>query len=163
MSHRPCGWILLDSLAALLLLGTGVLGTGLAVVQAVQQQREGVAWAQALQLSDDLLARMAINREGLDAYRLNLAEMPVAQDCTQRDCDASQWAQADLSAWKRRVQTELPHGDAQLIRALGDARQILIWLCWSAAPTGQPVTALAAPEVPPCPSGKRCHALWALP
>ena len=110
MSHRPCGWILLDSLAALLLLGTGVLGMGLAVVQAVQQQREGVAWAQALQLSDDLLARMAINREGLDAYRLNLAEMPVAQDCTQRDCDASQWALAGRGVARLRTRRDQTRG-----------------------------------------------------
>jgi Tfp pilus assembly protein PilV len=163
MSHAPGGWILPDSLAALLLLATAAGGLGLAVVQAMQQQREGVAWAQALQLSDDLLARMAIQREGLDAYRLGPGELPIEPDCIHRPCDATEWAQADLAAWKRRVQAELPQGDAQVTRALGDARQILVWLSWSAAPTGLAVTAPQALEVPTCPAGKRCHAIWAMP
>lgn len=163
MSRRPSGWVLLDALLALLVLGTALLGLFLSTAQALQQQRDHAAWAQALHLSDDLLTRMAINREGLSAYLLAAGETPSPLDCTQTACTASQWAQADLAHWKRRVQNELPQGDAQLLGTATDERQRLIWLEWSTVAASVGVAGPTDPTIPSCPAAKRCYALWVLP
>ena len=163
MNRPSSGWVLLDALLALLVLGTALLGLLLSTAQALQQQRDHAAWAQALHLSDDLLARMAINREGLSAYQLAAGETPSSLDCTHMACTASQWAQADLAHWKRRVQTELPQGDAQLLSTATDERLRLIWLEWSAVAASVGVSAPTDPTTPSCPNTKRCYALWVLP
>ena len=163
MKRSPRGWVLLDALLAWLLLGSALLGLFLSTAQALQQQRDQAAWAQALHLSDDLLARMAINREGVSAYLLAAGETPSPVDCTHTACSASQWAQADLASWQRRVQSELPQGDAQVLRSATDDGQRLIWLEWSALASAVGVATPTDPTTPVCPDTKRCYALWVLP
>ena len=163
MSATHRGWVLWDALLALCVLGIGLWGAFLSATQALQAQRESSAWAQAVQLSDDLIARMAINREGLSAYQLALGETPATVDCSSTACNATQWAKADLARWKKRVQSELPQGDAQLLPSGTDAQQRLVWLTWT-APTASPWIPMPTDAlVPPCATGMRCHALWVLP
>jgi Tfp pilus assembly protein PilV len=163
MSALHRGWVLWDALLALCVLGVGVWGLFLSAAQALQEQRESSAWAQAVHLSDDLIARIAINREGLSAYQLALGETPASLDCSSTACNATQWAQADVARWKRRVQTELPQGDAQLLTTGTDPWQRLVWLTWTAPASSTWMPSPAGVLVPPCASGKRCHALWVLP
>ena len=159
--HR--GWVLWDALLALCVLGVGLWGVFRSATQALQEQRESSAWAQAVHLSDDLIARMAINREGLSAYQLALGETPASLDCSSTACTATQWAQADVARWKKRVQSELPQGDAQVLPASSDPMQRLVWLTWTASTASAWIPGPTQVQVPACATGKRCHALWVLP
>jgi Tfp pilus assembly protein PilV len=163
MTPLARGWVLWDALLAMCVLGLGLLGLFLSASQALLAQRENSAWAQALHLSDDLIARMAINREGLDAYQLALGETPAMTDCSSKACSAAQWAQADLAYWKRRVVSELPQGDAQLLKAGTDPRQRLIWLSWHALSSSSWTPPASDLFTTACPANKRCHALWVMP
>lgn len=157
------GWVLWDALLSMLVLGSALLGLLLSAVQALQEQRDSRAWAQAVHLADDLIARMAINREGLPDYLLALGDTPAPVDCASTACDATQWAHADLATWVRRVQQELPQGEAQILGTPTDARQRLVWLSWSATSPAPWLPAALGAQVPACPEARRCHALWVLP
>lgn len=108
---------LIEVLASLIVLGTGVLGLGLLLLGAMRDARSASFRTRALALEADLADRIRANPEARAAYVFAAGQdPPSSQGCAARTgepavpCSAQALAQDDLADWLARVQHELPGG-----------------------------------------------------
>ena len=144
------GFSTLEALCAFMLLN--LLGTGwlLWQWQALQAQRETLAFQNAVGLAQDLWQRMQLNPSAANSYQLEGTAQTAHPDCHTQACTPTQWAQADLAEWQRELQLRLPGAQASLAtQATGMVRLSLAW------PAQQP-NPLPSSGEGGCPARHRC-------
>ena len=162
--HR--GFVVLEALFALALLGAGLLSLLQMMQLGLHTQRQQLARETAMGLAHDLSQRMQVNATQLGSTSLSLYAQSWGQstplsdvDCQQSACTPSQLAQWDVQRWRARLANELPQGDASvfateqgwwgLVLAWHDARETL--------------RTDTARGTPPCPAQSSCWRLWVHP
>lgn len=99
------GFSLIELLVAVLVMGIGVLGvTGLQMVS-LQNNRDALQRAEAVQLAYDMMDRIRANPEGAPAGAayggLALGDgPPAAPDCMSNVCSQAQMVSFDQASWK---------------------------------------------------------------
>lgn len=96
---------MMELLVAVLVMGIGVLSaTGLQMIS-LQNNRDALLRAEALQLAYDVMDRIRVNPglgvPGIDYDGVALADAPGAPaDCIANNCSAAQIVDFDLALWK---------------------------------------------------------------
>lgn len=154
MNHSQ-GFSILEALCALLLLN--LLGVGLlhSQWQAMQAQRDALAYQNALDMAQDLWQRMQLNHDALGHYQLAWTDKAIHGDCHAQACTPAQWAQADLADWQRELQVRMPGAQSQLtadtVSTDTPMTTISLTLAWPSAPN---LPATPMPQA--CPPHHRC-------
>lgn len=156
MKSAP-GFSTMEALCALMLLN--LLGVGLLLWQwqAMQAQKEALAFRNAVDMAQELWQRMQINPSAVGNYQLGLYEQAPSWDCHSQACSPAQWARADLAEWQHELQVRIPGAKAQLeTKATSTFSLTLIWP--SALQNLTP-----NPADPACPENHRCwQTTWAM-
>jgi len=157
------GIALLESLIALAILASALLGMPFVQLRTLAEAQGTMHRAQALRLIEDLGERIRSNPGGaseLAAYRSDWGPVAApAPDCEVQWCGPDALAQWDLRTWKARVAATLPQGDAAVFEqpgaASGQARRTLgVTIGWrSDGAEGAGATVPGSS----CPSGLICH------
>lgn len=162
-ARRQAGLALLESLIALAILASALLGMLFVQLRTQADTESALRRAQALRLIDDLAERIQSNPGAvaeLGSYRIDWGTAPAtAIDCEAQWCNPSQLAQWDLAHWKAGVARALPLGDAAVFDipslAPGTPRRMLgVMVGWHAR--GGDAFALSVPGTS-CPAGLACH------
>lgn len=154
---KQLGFSTLEALGALMVLN--LLGVGLLQWQwqAMQAQREALAFQNAAGLAQDLWQRMQVNTTGASHYQLTYKQATTGPDCAAQACSPAQWAQADLADWLQELQLRMPGAQAQLATISAPKALVSLSLAW---PTALPTSTTSHP---PCPEHHRCwHTTWPL-
>lgn len=158
------GFSILESLCALLVLN--LLGVGLLQWQwqALQAQRDVLAFQNALGLAQDLWQRMQANPTAGLAYQLALDQVAQGPNCQAQPCNATQWAQADLAEWQRELQLRIPGAKALLATQLTNPStaslpaNVSLTVVWPSRASSS-----TSPANQACPEQHRCwQTTWAL-
>jgi len=161
-TRRQAGIALLESLIALAILASALLGMLFVQLHTLAEAQSTMHRAQALRLTEDLSERIQSNPGGfaqLADYRSDWGPAAAhAPDCEAQWCDAAALAQWDLQAWKARVAHALPLGAATVFDlpglAAGEPRRALgVMIGWRAAQADE--TSATMPGIA-CPSGLVC-------
>ena len=102
---RSRGFSLIELLVAVLVMGIGILGvTGLQMVS-LQNNRDALQRAEAVQLAYDMMDRIRANPEGAPAGAaysgLGVGDgPPAAPDCVANNCSQAQMVSFDQASWK---------------------------------------------------------------
>lgn len=158
-THR--GFVLLEALFALALLGFGVLAVLQMAHRGLHTQRQQLVREAAMGLAQDLAQRMQLNATQLSGYAQSWQHRAVASalSCQQTACSASQLALWDVQRWRARVATELPQGDAAVFRTdLGGWGIVLAW-----QDEEESLRTDLAHGTPACPVKSSCWRLWVQP
>ncbi len=162
--NRSRGFSILEALCALLVLN--LLGVGLLhwQWQALQAQRDALAFQNAVGLAQDLWQRMQVNPAAALSYQLVLGEVVQGPNCHAQPCDPSQWAQANLAEWQQDMQLRIPGAKAQLETKLTSPAQVSLptnvslTLIWPSRANPSP-----SASDPACPEQHRCwQTTWPL-
>ena len=81
---------------------------------ALTQHGNVLAFQHAVQLINDIAQRWRLNPKRQTFYRTNWGQVHTSDDCQSAPCTSTQWAQRDLTIYKKQVASLLPKGDAQL-------------------------------------------------
>ena len=106
ISHRAsAGFSMIELLVAVLVLGIGVLGVTALQMVSLQNNREALLRAEAVQLAYDMMDRIRANPVGTplgDPYGgLDLADTPPASnDCHAGNCTSDNMVDFDQAVWK---------------------------------------------------------------
>lgn len=163
VKQAQAGIALLESLIALAILASALLGMLFVQLRTLAEAQSTVHRAQALRLIGDLAERIQSNPGGfaqLGDYRSDWGPATAgAPDCEAQWCGSAALAQWDLQAWKSRVAYSLPLGDAAVFDlpglTAGEPRRVLgVMIGWRAARADD-----ASASVPgiACPAGLSCH------
>ena len=158
---RCKGFSSLEALCALMVLN--LLGLGLLQWQwqALQAQRDALAFQNAGGLAQDLWQRMQLNPSAASSYQLALSDVAQGPDCQTQACNASQWAQADLAAWQQELQLRIPGAKAQLETLPANVNlpaNVSLTLVWPSKATPN-----LLPSNQSCPERHRCwQTTWPL-
>lgn len=163
MKQAQAGIALLESLIALAILASALLGMLFVQLRTLAEAQGTMHRAQALRLIEDLAERIQSNPGAfaqLADYRSDWGAVAAgAPDCEAQWCGPAALAQWDLYAWKSRVTHALPLGDAAVFDVPGlipgEPRRVLgVMIGWRAdRPDGASAT---APGIA-CPTGLLCH------
>ena len=162
-SRRLAGLALLESLVALAILASALLGILFVQLRTLADTESALRRTQALRLIDDLAERVQSNPGGfarLGDYRADWRTVVAAPaDCELQWCDPSQLALWDLANWKSGVARTLPLGDAAVFdlpdAAAAQTRRALgVMVGWHASDGD--TFELAVPGAS-CPAGLVCH------
>ncbi len=111
--HRATGYTLIETLIALFVLTTALLGFAALSTQALQATRGALNHDFATLQAIDLAERMRANPAGLAIYP-TLSGTPSGTDCTTATCDPTDMARFDLREWNQRNEALLPSGSGQV-------------------------------------------------
>ena len=145
------GFSILEALAALMVLNLLCLGLMAWQLQAMQAQRQALAWQQAVAMAQDLWQRMQVHPGAWRWYQLELGGTLNSGNCQSQACTAQQWAQADLAEWLTEWQQRLPQARARVqthVSADPLVQLLLVWPGLSQAPIDN--------SDPSCPAGHNC-------
>lgn len=81
---------------------------------ALTQHGNALAFQHAVQLINDIAQRWRLNPKRQTFYQTNWGQVHIFDDCQSAPCMTTQWAQRDLTIYKKQVASLLPKGDAQL-------------------------------------------------
>lgn len=123
------GFTLIETLIALFILTTALLGFASLSAQALQATRGAIyhdlATLQAIDLAERIRANPVAAASG--SY-LTLPPNPGASDCTQHYCDPTMMAKFDLHEWNQINATRLPSGEGSIRESAGDYLITIEWL-----------------------------------
>jgi type IV pilus assembly protein PilV len=102
------GFTIVEALVALVVLAVGMLGIASLYVTTLRASGSATSRMQAINLANDLGARIRANRTAGAAY--GGAAAATADTCTGTGvtCTPAQMAAHDLEAWQRAIQAALP-------------------------------------------------------
>jgi len=155
---RSSGFSILEALCALLVLN--LLGVGLLQWewQALQAQRDVLAFQNALGLAQDLWQRMQVNPTAGLLYQLALGEVAQGPNCQAQPCNAGEWARADLAEWQHELQLRIPGAKAQLETKLTNPTNVSLTVVWPSRASSS-----SSPAGQTCPEQHRCwQTTWPL-
>jgi type IV pilus modification protein PilV len=145
------GFSILEALAALMVLNLLCLGLMAWQLQAMQAQRQALAWQQAVAMAQDLWQRMQVHPGAWRWYQLDLDQVLPGGNCQAQPCTAQQWAQADLAEWLTEWRQRLPLARARVQTQWNAEPQVQLLLVWP----GLSLTILDSTGTV-CPSGYNC-------
>jgi type IV pilus assembly protein PilV len=93
------GFSLVELLFSVLIMAIGILGVAALQVVSLQQNRNALYRAEAVQLANDLMDRMRVNTQ-VNYTALIAADPQVTTDCTTNPCSRTDMAAYDVSQWK---------------------------------------------------------------
>jgi type IV pilus assembly protein PilV len=105
------GISIVESLVAMVILSTGMLGIAGLYLESMRANRTALSRTTAVQLVNDMADRIRANRGGLTDYTLVAGTPPTsARDCSTNTCTTVQLAAFDKTRWYTAVTTGLPNG-----------------------------------------------------
>ena len=141
-THNRCrGFSLVETLVALVVLSTGMLGVALLYLESLKAGRTAVLRTQAITMAGDLADRIRANDTAGVAY----AGAGGDNNCVAGgiDCTPVQMAAHDLFLWQQDVANNLPNGAAGIVftpGVLGIPNRYRITLTWDVVGAPAPVT-----------------------
>ncbi len=118
------GFSMIELLVAVLVMGVGVLGvTGLQLVS-LQNNRDALLRAEAVNLAYDILDRVRVNPgagvagAGYDGVDID-DDPPAANNCIANTCTAAQIQAFDIASWKCSLGGFETHANCVALRANG--------------------------------------------
>lgn len=180
LSGSQHGITLLESLVALVILATAVLGMLGVQLRTLAETQTGVRRAQAVRLIEDLAERIKSNPGGysqLHSYVSDWTNTPASVDCSGSPCTPAQLAQWDLWQWKRAVAQTLPSGEANIFESTDETdanrRQLGVMVGWraneksdanaNAADYAHAFVPANSASTVNCNAGKNCHVVYVQP
>jgi type IV pilus assembly protein PilV len=98
--RRQKGFSLIEVLVSVVIMSVGILGVAGLQVLSLQQNRNSLLRAEALQLGNDILDRMRANPIQ-DYAGLGFTDAPPsATDCVANNCSAAQMKDYDIALWR---------------------------------------------------------------
>ncbi len=97
------GFTLIELLVAMLIISVGLIGMAGLTIESQKQAQQLTERTLALQLANDLLARMSANASALDQYSVAIPDT-LATDCTETRCTPEEMAAYDLWVWNKQLQ-----------------------------------------------------------
>jgi len=149
--RRMQGFSILEALAALMVLNLLCLGLMAWQLQAMQAQRQALAWQQAVAMAQDLWQRMQVHPGAWRWYQLELDASLNRGNCQSQPCTAQQWAQADLAEWLTEWKQRLPKARARVQTQASADPQVQLLLVW---PGLSPASSDSSD--PSCPPAHNC-------
>ncbi len=141
-THNRCrGFSLVETLVALVVLSTGMLGVALLYLESLKAGRTAVLRTQAITMAGDLADRIRANDTAGVAY----AGAGGDNNCVAGgiDCTPVQMAAHDLFLWQQDVANNLPNGAAGIVftpGVLGIPNRYQLTLTWNVVGEPAPVT-----------------------
>jgi type IV pilus assembly protein PilV len=97
---RQKGFSLIEVLVSVVIMSVGILGIAGLQVLSLQQNRNSLLRAEALQLGNDILDRMRANADQ-DYAGLDFTDAPpTATDCVANNCSTAQMKDYDIALWR---------------------------------------------------------------
>jgi type IV pilus modification protein PilV len=157
MQLKPSdGFALLESLMAMVLLTTGVLGLLWTHQYTLSLQRQHVLRDHAMRLADNMAQRMRVHASVAYAREWNLPSVAPGQNCQTSPCNDAQWLAWQIQQTNSELM-QLPRGDMAVtpIQTLPNGWAVTV--AWhDAAETFRTDNAWGTPT---CPSEKSCWRL----
>lgn len=111
VGRLQAGISIVESLVAMVVLSTGMLGIAGLYLESMRANRTALSRTTAVQLINDMADRIRANRGGLTDYSLAAGTPPTsARDCVANTCTTAQLAAYDKTRWYTAVTTGLPNG-----------------------------------------------------
>jgi type IV pilus assembly protein PilV len=111
LRRLQAGVSIIESLVAMVVLSTGMLGIAGLYLESMRANRTALSRTTAVQLVNDMADRIRANRGGLTNYSLVAGAPPgTARDCATLTCKTDDLAAYDKSRWYTAVTTSLPNG-----------------------------------------------------
>jgi Tfp pilus assembly protein PilV len=139
--NQHAGIALVESLVAITLLGIGLGGSAVLLIQAIGNEREATRRAMALRhansLADEL--RAVLRDRGLPV-EVTVAPGSV-NDCAGAgvDCTPDQWVTWRVAEWQRAALADLPEGTTAAVDLLDASRPAYrVTLAWPGADPASP-------------------------
>ncbi|MEX0941071.1 MAG: type IV pilus modification protein PilV [Pseudomonadales bacterium] len=104
------GFSLVELLFSVLIMAIGILGVAALQVVSLQQNRNALYRAEAVQLANDLMDRIRVNTQ-INYTALLAADPQVTTDCTLNPCSRTEMAAYDVSQWKCAINMTDADGD----------------------------------------------------
>jgi type IV pilus assembly protein PilV len=114
------GFGLMDALVSLVILAVGMLALARMQTRLIAQTTDAQMRLTATRLADELLNTTLVDRANAACYTV-----PQAGAC------GSLLAKNQTTAWKQRVETELPDGAASAVLTTGATNPMTVTLSWS--------------------------------
>lgn len=136
------GITLLESMIALLITALGILGIVGVQMRTLVDTQNSVRRAQAVRLIEDLSERLRANPSAqmqVDDYISDFGDVPdeidhsICADANNSGCSPQALAQYDLAIWKESVRSNLPGGQAKIIKISGGGQpypQLGVVIAW---------------------------------
>lgn len=107
---RQCGVTLVETMVASVVVITGLLGTSVLQLRAMQSTDDAIQRSNAAYLALDIIERMRANRPALAAYVGTVEAGAGASgiDCLIGDCTPAELAAFDRDQWRRALHGEDP-------------------------------------------------------
>jgi type IV pilus assembly protein PilV len=145
--HNHKGFSLIEVLAAMVVLGVGLLATAKMQILALQNTQGGYMRAQVSHISYDIIDRMRTNPNAVTTGSYDLAETddtPGIINCkgAAANCTAANMAQFDHYWWRSTIREFLPNGTGAITTVDdGTFTTVTIDVTWI-----DPYSAAAGPE-----------------
>jgi len=133
------GFTLIEILVTLIIISVGLLGIAGLHSMSLRNNFDALIRSHASALADEIADRMRTNRTRALAGDYNVALGATRNGATQAD--------ADLSAWKARLATQLPGGDGSIAQAAAPSRLVTITIQWGERGQTAPVTFVTQTEI----------------
>jgi type IV pilus assembly protein PilV len=133
------GFTLVEILVTLVIISVGLLGIAGLHSMSLRNNFDALIRSHASALADEIADRMRTNRTRALAGDYNVAVGATRSGATQAD--------ADLSAWKARLATQLPNGDGSIVLAAAPSRLVTITIQWGERAQTDPVTFVTQTEI----------------
>lgn len=133
---RQAGFGLIEVLAAVLVLGVGVIGFAALQLRAVHASSDAYARTQAIAIAQDLAERMRVNLTQIAAYRTATnwtsaapTAAPTTCSTSTADCSAATMATYDVESVRYNAVTLLPQGQVNVEACQGSTLSC-IYVSW---------------------------------
>ncbi len=114
-SIKVSGYTLIETLVALFILATALLGFAALSTQALQATRGAIHHDLATLQANALVERIRSNPAAVDSETYpSLSGTPSGSDCSATSCTPEQMARFDLREWNSRNATLLPSGSGTI-------------------------------------------------
>ena len=136
MTRRSRGFTLIEALVALVLLSLGLFGAGNMLLGSLQSHADALHELTAMQLAQDMVARIRANPRAGPAYDSRETPALAAACDLAEPCSVAELAASDLASFLAAAQRELPGADTrasvQFEPAIGPAAadRFAITLSW---------------------------------
>jgi type IV pilus assembly protein PilV len=133
------GFTLIEILVTLVIISVGLLGIAGLHSMSLRNNFDALIRSHASALADEIADRMRTNRTRALAGDYNVGLGASRSGVTQAD--------ADLSAWKARLATQLPNGDGSVALVAAPSRLVTITIQWGERGQTDPVTFVTQTEI----------------
>lgn len=127
-SLKVAGYTLIETLIALFILTTTLLGFAALTTQSLQTtrtaQHHDLATLQATAMAERIRANPVAIQQN---HYLNTSTLPTGPDCTSQTCSPAEMAHFDLREWNLRNATLLPGGEGGINSSSGHYAITLQW------------------------------------